>query len=160
MGVAYFGERFHNGKPLENNWINHIGSENFSNLVTYNENFKPKANRFDVGESSNFILTPMLSEAIRQLLIWTPQAIQEYCRSITENAVNVLQNKGFYIEDIEYRAAHLFGIYLPMEKNIQELKKIISEKNIYIGYRGEAIRVSPNVYNTKAELEKLIACFN
>ena len=79
LGLAYYGERFYNGSPLENNWISHEGSEDFSNLVNYNENFKPKSARYDMGESSNFVFTPMLSEAIRQLLIWTPKAIQEYC---------------------------------------------------------------------------------
>ncbi len=65
LGLAYFGERFYKGSPIEDNWINHEGSENFSNLVNYNLDFKPKATRFDMGESSSFILVPMLSEAIR-----------------------------------------------------------------------------------------------
>lgn len=159
MGVAYFGEKFHKGKPIENNWMNHEGSENFSNLVNYNENFKPKSTRYDVGESSNFILTPMLSEAIRQLLEWTPRAIQEYCKSITKNAVKILQNQGCFVEDHQYRAHHLFGIYLPKGQDIQQLKKVISKKNIFVSYRGKAIRVSPNVYNTKEQMEALVSCF-
>ncbi len=62
LGVAYFGEKFNHGSPIENNWKNHEGSENFANLVNYNENFQPKSARYDMGESSSFILTPMLSE--------------------------------------------------------------------------------------------------
>ncbi|WP_114492446.1 aminotransferase class V-fold PLP-dependent enzyme [Candidatus Ulvibacter alkanivorans] len=159
LGVAYFGERFHHGNPIENNWMNHQGSEDFSNLVTYNETFKPKATRYDVGESSNFILTPMLSEAIRQLLEWTPAAIQKYCEQINTKAVQMLQEKGYFIEAPNARAHHLFGIYLPKEQRMAALKSKLSEENILVSYRGEAIRVSPNVYNSQRDLEKLYSCF-
>jgi selenocysteine lyase/cysteine desulfurase len=159
LGVAYFGERFYEGSPLENNWINHEGSENFSNLVKYNENFKPKAARYDMGESSNFILTPMLSEAIRQLLEWTPTAIQEYCKNITEEILQHLPRNEYFVEEPRFRAHHLFGIYTTKGKSIEELKKLISAKNIYVSYRGKAIRVAPNVYNSKENVEKLISCF-
>ncbi|MEL6812840.1 MAG: aminotransferase class V-fold PLP-dependent enzyme, partial [Bacteroidota bacterium] len=59
LGVAYFGARFDQGIPLDNNWMNHEGAEDFSNLVNYNPTLKPKAARYDIGESSNFILVPM-----------------------------------------------------------------------------------------------------
>jgi selenocysteine lyase/cysteine desulfurase len=159
LGVCYFGEKFHSGSPIENNWMNHEGSENFSNLVNYNHNFKPKATRYDVGESSNFILTPMLSEAIRQVIEWNPERIQDYCRSITEEAVKSLENKGCFIEAPDGRAHHLFGVYLPSGLNIDELKKSILKKKIYVSYRGKAIRISPHVYNNAKEMEKLVSCF-
>jgi selenocysteine lyase/cysteine desulfurase len=159
LGLAYFGERFHNGSPLENNWISHEGSEDFSNLVNYNENFKPKSARYDMGESSNFVLTPMLSEAIRQLLIWTPKAIQEYCKTITKDVLPVLEKSGFFIEDANFRGHHLFGIYLTNDLSIELLKEEISNKNIFVSFRGQAIRIAPNVYNTKEDIEKLVSCF-
>jgi selenocysteine lyase/cysteine desulfurase len=158
LGLAYYGEQFHSGTPIENNWMNHRGSENFSNLVNYNPLFKEKALRYDVGESSNFILTPMLSEAIRQLLLWTPEAIQEYCKAITKKPLERLQQNGFYIEDTKFRASHLFGIYLPERANIEQLKATLSEKNIVVSYRGKALRVSPNVYNSESELNRLVDC--
>ncbi|PKP27067.1 MAG: aminotransferase [Bacteroidetes bacterium HGW-Bacteroidetes-2] len=159
LGMAYFGKRFDTGTPIENNWMNHEGVDNFSNLVNYNENFKPKATRYDVGESSNFILTPMLSEAIRQLIEWTPEAVQHYCQKITEEPLKTIQNLGYFIEEPEFRGAHLFGIYLSKELSIQKIKNRLSEKNIFVSYRGGAIRVSPNVYNTTEDVEKLVSCF-
>ena len=159
LGVAYFGERFYGGSPIENNWISHKGSEDFANLVNYNEEFNGKSARYDMGESSNFILTPMLSEAIRQVIEWTPNAIQGYCKSITQNVLPNLERNGFFIEDSEFRGHHLFGIYLPKNVSIEAMKKKISEKNIFVSYRGNAIRIAPNVYNTKEDIEKLISCF-
>lgn len=159
LGVAYFGERFDTGAPIENNWINHEGSENFSELVNYNLNFKAKAARYDMGESSNFILTPMLSEAIRQLLEWTPSAVQEYCAYITSDFLPQLLEKGYFIEDPKHRGQHLFGIYAPKSISMDSLKKKIAERKVIVSHRGQAIRVSPNVYNTKKDIEKLISCF-
>ncbi|MBX2828162.1 MAG: aminotransferase class V-fold PLP-dependent enzyme [Flavobacteriaceae bacterium] len=159
LGVAYYGERFHHGKPIEDNWMNHQGSEDFRNLVNYNPEFKPKALRYDVGESSNFVLTPMLIEGIRQLLEWTPERIQDYCRSITEEPLQRLKEAGYFIEDANYRTHHLFGVYLPNASQMETIQKKIQDAGIFVSYRGNAIRVSCHVYNTKSEVEKLVSCF-
>ncbi|WP_432412576.1 aminotransferase class V-fold PLP-dependent enzyme [Rasiella sp. SM2506] len=159
LGVAYYGERFHHGKPLENNWMNHVGSEDFSNLVHYNHALKPKATRYDVGESSNFILTPMLSEAIRQLNEWKPEHIQHYCKSITENSVATLKEAGYFIEEDGFRTHHLFGIYPENTSEIATLKEVLLKEKIYVSYRGKSIRISPNVYNTEEDVKKLTNCF-
>jgi len=159
LGMAYYGERFHQGTPIENNWMSHVGSENFSQLIHYNENFKPKAARYDVGESSNFILTPMLAESIRQLTQWTPVGVQKYCEAITKEGVVQLQEKGCFIEAPHQRAHHLFGIYLPEHLEMEIIKQRLLDKNIFVSYRGNAIRVSPNVYNSAAEMNELVSCF-
>lgn len=158
LGLAYYGERFHHGKPLENNWMNHVGSENFSNLVKYNHTLKPKATRYDVGESSNFILTPMLSEGIKQLNEWKPENIQRYCKKITETAVSTLRETGFFIEEDTFRSHHLFGMYPKNPSEIETIKHLLLKENIHVSYRGKSIRISPNVYNTVADLEHLVRC--
>ena len=159
LGVAYYSDRFCDGIPIEESWINRENSENFSELVNYNHNYQPKAGRFNVGEASNFILTPMLSESINQLIKWEPTAIQEYCKSITKEAIENLIALGCFIEKENFRGHHLFGIYLPKEKNINTIKERLTRQNIVVSYRGNAIRIAPNIYNTKEELNKLAACF-
>jgi selenocysteine lyase/cysteine desulfurase len=159
LGVGYFGQRFDHGTPLDNNWMNHEDAEDFSNLVNYNDNFKPKAARYDIGESSNFIMVPMLAEGIKQLLTWTPQSIQDYCDSITKDAIEQLRQKAYFIEEANHRGRHLFGIYLPKGSNMEVVKAKIADKNILVSIRGNAIRVSPNLYNSQEDLEKLVSCF-
>jgi len=46
---------------------------------------------------------------------------------------------------------------LPKEKSMATLKAKLSEEKIYVSYRGKAIRVSPNVYNSESDMEKLAA---
>lgn len=159
MGMAYYGERFYEGSPLENNWINHSGSEDFTNLAKYNPAFHSKASRFDMGESSNFILVPMLAEGIRQIRSWTTEGIQEYCKQITSDPIKVLTENGYFVEVSEDRGYHMFGIYCTGARSIEDMKRILSENNIQVSYRGEAIRISPHLYNTQEDLEKLVNCF-
>ncbi len=159
LGVAYYSDIFNNGEPIEDSWINRLDSEDFTGLTQYQDKFHSNAQRYSVGESSNFILVPMLIKAIDQLLEWQPKNIQAYCASITMLAIEELKAKGCFIEENDYRANHLFGIYLPEKINLEIIKKQLIANSIYVSYRGKAIRVSPNVYNTSAELNKLASYF-
>ena len=159
LGMAYYNDTFNDGEPLEYNWINRKNSNDFSQLVNYQDEYEPKADRFSVGESSNFILVPMQIEGINQLLAWGQEAIQEYTRAISKDAISTLRAKGCFIEEDAYRAKHLFGIYLPDAMDMEVIKERFRESGISVGFRGKAIRVAPHVYNTKEDFEKLLECF-
>ncbi|MBC8753048.1 aminotransferase class V-fold PLP-dependent enzyme [Kordia sp. YSTF-M3] len=159
IGLAYYSDELCKGIPIEENWINRKQSEDFTNLVSYENKYQPKAGRFNVGEMSNFTLTPMLIKAIAQLLEWKPMHIQEYCAEISRNAIAELKELGCFIEDVNYRSSHLFGIYLPEGIATEEFKNKLIEENIYVSFRGNAVRVSSHVYNTQKDFEKLVHCF-
>ena len=156
IGLAYYAESFDNGKPVEENWINRLHSENFAGLVNYQPEYQPGALRYEVGEHSNFILVPMLLEALKQINQWKPLAIQQYCKSITQKPLALLREAGFWIEDESSRAYHLFGIRLPEEMNMITVKKQVAKNKISVSYRGDVIRVSPHVYNSEKEILKLV----
>jgi selenocysteine lyase/cysteine desulfurase len=155
LGVAYYGDRFTNGKPLEENWISRLKSEDFSALVNYQDEYQPGALRYDVGERSNFMLVPMLLESISQLNRWHVANVQEYCKAITTTTIASLREDGFWIEDENFRGSHLFGIRIPERCSIEEIKKSFLKEKIYVSFRGDAIRVSPNVYNNEQDMQKL-----
>lgn len=159
LGVAYFGEHFYNGVPIEENWINRKDSENFAGLVNYQSEYKEAANRFCMGEMSNFNLVPMLTKTIEQLIEWTPKAIQEYCDEITKEAAADLREMHCYIEDDNYRAKHLFGIKLADTMDMESLQEQFKLNQVVVSVRGNYVRVSPHLYNTKEDLEKLVQCF-
>jgi selenocysteine lyase/cysteine desulfurase len=156
IGLAYYGEYFRDGKPIEENWINRLDSENFSGLVNYESRYQPGSSRYSMGEQSNFILAPMALKAIEQINRWGVQNIQDYCRSITEDAIIRLREKGFVIEDLPYRASHLFGIRHSGEIDPAKLKEALQKQRIHVSVRGSAIRVSPHVYNDAADLNRLV----
>ncbi|HNT50108.1 MAG TPA: aminotransferase class V-fold PLP-dependent enzyme [Cyclobacteriaceae bacterium] len=156
IGMAYYGEKFDNGKPVEENWINRLNSENFSELVNYQPDYQPGALRYEVGEHSNFILVPMMLQALKQINQWKPKAIQEYCKTITQKPIALLREAGFWIEDEEKRGYHLFGIRLPEGMDMETVKKQVVKNKISVSFRGNAIRVSPHVYNTEKDIMKLV----
>jgi len=159
LGLAYFSEQFNEGNPIEENWINRFNSQDFAGLVNYESRYQPQAGRYNMGEVSSFIATPMLTKSIEQILEWQPKNIQDYCQSISNDALTELRQLGCFIEEDAYRAKHLFGVYLPDTMNVEKLKAQFATQKIFVSFRGKAIRVAPNVYNTKADFDKLLSCF-
>lgn len=155
IGLAYYGEYFDNGKPIEESWMNRLHSEDFTALVMYQNKHQPGLLRYEVGEHSNFILVPMMMKAIKQLNKWGVDRIQEYCKTISADSVVRLKEKGFMIEDETWRGSHLFGVRLPQSVNLDKVKAALLKHKVYVSVRGSAIRVAPNVYNTEKDLQKL-----
>ena len=159
LGLAYYSEYFDQGSPIEENWINRLHSEDFSRLINYEAAYQPKAGRYSVGEQSQFIHLPMLIDSIQQLLDWTTAAIQGYCTQLSAPALDQLRELNCQVEQAEWRSAHLFGIRFGEEYDIEDLKQAFQQNQVFVSIRGNAIRVSPNVYNTTADFDKLIHCF-
>lgn len=155
MGVAYYGSAFDNGNPIEQNWINRKDSENFAALVDYNDEYQAGAMRYSMGEQSNFILAPMFLESLKKLNEWGVENIQKYCESITGAPLKELQSKGYWVENIDFRSSHLFGLRKG-GMDVESIKQELENNQIFVSIRGSSIRVSPNVYNTEKDMMKLV----
>lgn len=155
LGYAWFGPAFLEGRPLEENWINRLHSEDFARLVDYQPAYQPGARRFDAGERSNFINVPMGIAALEQILDWGPERIQAYCRELTSATIPVWQEHGFRTDEADARAAHLFGIQLPARVTPGALQQRLKDRNVVVSVRGNFVRISPHVYNDAADMETL-----
>lgn len=155
LGLAYYGPHFDGGKPIEENWINRKNSEDFTGLVRYEGEYQPGALRYEVGEHSNFTLVPMLHAALKQIVDWEPASIQQYCAEISKEPIAKIREMGYSLEEDAYRAAHLFGIRIPDKVDSATLKEQLNNEKVIVSFRGDAIRISPNVYNTEEDLLKL-----
>ena len=156
MGAAYFGPRYDAGDPIEENWITRRGSDDFQRLVDYQDEYAPGAIRYDVGERSNFILLPMFIAALKLILDWTPERIQEYCRRLVSQPLEWARDLGFLVEEDEWRASHLFGLRMPPALDVKRLQAALQNRKVFVSLRGSALRVSPNVYNDEADLAALV----
>ena len=154
--VAYFGPRYDRGEPIEENWIARRGSANFQRLVDYEDEYEPGAIRYDGGERSNFVLLPILIEALRLILEWTPEGIQQYCRRLVAGPVERARALGFVVEAEAWRGAHLFGLRTPPGLDLKRLPQALQRQNVCASLRGSALRVSPNVYNDQSDLDALV----
>ena len=154
-GFAYYGERFDHGTPIEDSWIARRGSEDFSRLVDYQDDYAAGAVRFDVGERSNPIIIPMIIAALDELHDRGVSRIQHYCAELTKPFVEDAKALGYRVEDEAWRAAHLMGLRLPAGVQLDRLTALLQERQIMVSVRGDAVRVSPNVYNDTADLHAL-----
>lgn len=154
--LSYIHEDFNDGIPLEESWMTRPNSERFDRLTNYEEGYKPGAVRFDVGQSSNFILVPMVDEALGQLLDWGIGEIQEYGRKLSEPLISFFREKGSQIEEKSYRAHHLMGLPLPPGTDGEALVGELQSRNVYVSLRGSNIRISVNVFNTEEDIRELM----
>ena len=155
MGFLYVDPKWHGAQPLEHNWMNRAGSEDFTGLTNYQEAFQPAARRFDMGEKSNPAQLLGASAAMRQILDWGVDNIAQTLKAKTDYIAKELT--GNLITPIErnLRAPHYLG--LRFSGGIPKgLATSLAEDNIYVSVRGPAMRVTPHLYSTEADIARLI----
>lgn len=153
LGFMYVAPQHRQGKPLEHNWINREGSENFAQLVNYRSTFQAGARRFDVGERSNFILLPMAVAGLRQILQWGVPTIDSTLRELTARIEHMATELGFQTVPGRYRVGHLLGLRHPAGLP-SGLAAELAKANVFVSMRGSSIRVSPHLYNTENDIDQ------
>jgi selenocysteine lyase/cysteine desulfurase len=154
LGYMYVKPDYHAGVPLEHNWINRKQSEDFAGLVNYRDDFQSGARRFDVGERSNFALMPMAFAALKQIWDWQVPEIASTLSAVTAEIAQRAAVLGLNVAPPHLRAAHMLGIRFP-EGVPTDLVERLSHNQIYVSVRGNSIRISPHLYNTGYDIEKL-----
>ncbi len=157
-GLAWFGERFDGGVPLEEPWAARESSELFvAGRLEYVQEYRPAAARYDVGERSNQIQLPMLNAALDMVLEWGPERVQEYCATLLQPFEDTFCEAGFALEDRAWRGAHLFGLRSRRGLDADATAAALRQARVFVSVRGTAIRVAPQVYNDSSDLEALAA---
>jgi selenocysteine lyase/cysteine desulfurase len=154
VGFLYAGETWREGTPIEHNWINRRGTEDFSQLVEYEDAFQPGARRYDVGERSNFALLPMANEALRQILDWGVENVSETIGGLTDLIEREAGERGIEAVPREVRARHMVGLKLGSTAP-EDLAARLAAQGVFVSVRGESVRVSPHLYNTENDVERL-----
>lgn len=153
-GFCYVAPRWHEGRPLEENWLNREGSENFANLVRYRDGYQNGAQRFDAGEASNFILAPIAGAALRQILDWGLDKIAVTLRVRTDAIAERARSMGFDVADRPFRAPHLVGLRHP-DGFPADMPVRLAAGGVYASARGDSIRIAPHLYNTNEDVDRL-----
>ncbi len=156
FGFCYVAPKWHGGMPLEENWFNRADSENFARLVDYRESYQAGARRFDQGEASNFILSPIAAAGLRQILEWGVKNIAETLRSKTNAIADRAQQMGLCAAPAHFRAPHMIGVSKPGGFR-EDLPLLLAQDNVFVSVRGESIRISPHVYSTDEDINRLFA---
>ena len=156
-GLLYVAPQWHDGRPLEENWIQRANARDFTSLILYTEDYDEGARRFDMGERSNFALLPAAVRAMQQLLEWNVQQVSETAGALNRQLASAAAELGFSSPPEHLRAPH----YLCLRRKAgvpRELPEILAREKVFVSVRGSSIRVTPHVYNSAADAERLISC--
>jgi selenocysteine lyase/cysteine desulfurase len=156
-GLLYVAPKWHGGMPLEENWIQRANARDFSSLILYTENYDDGARRFDMGERSNFALLPAAVRAMKQLLEWRVANVSETIGALARELAVAAAQLGFSSPPENLRAPH----YLCLRRKAgipAGLLEMLARDKVFVSVRGSSIRVTPNVYNSAADAERLISC--
>jgi selenocysteine lyase/cysteine desulfurase len=156
-GLLYVAPKWHDGSPLEEGWIQRANSRDFSSLILYSDEYHSGARRFDMGERSNFALLPAAIRAIEQILDWKVAQIAETCGAMNRQLAGAAAELGFSARVESMRAPH----YLCLRRKAaipKELVEMLAREKVFVSVRGSSIRVTPHLYNTAEDCERLIAC--
>ena len=156
LGFMYVNPAYQGGEPLEYNWINRKNSEDFAGLVNYQQEFQSGARRFDVGERSNFTLMPMAVAALTQILQWQVTEIADTLTTLTNHIAEEAEQLQLTVAPSHLRAGHMLG--LQFSKGVpKEIVQQLAHNRIFVSVRGHSIRISPHLYNTVEEIDRLFA---
>jgi selenocysteine lyase/cysteine desulfurase len=156
-GLMYVAPKWHVGRPLEENWIQRANARDFASLILYTDKYDAGARRFDMGERSNFGLLPAATYAMKQLLDWGIPKISETAGALNRKLAAAASELGFSSPPENIRAPH----YLCLRRKAgipKELPEILARQKVFVSVRGSSVRVTPNVYNSDADCDRLISC--
>lgn len=155
LGLLYVAPKWQEGRPLEENWIQRSNARDFSSLILYTDGYDSGARRFDMGERANFALVPAAKRAIDQILEWSVAEISATSAALNASLVARVRDLGFTCPDVPLRAPH----YLCLRsegRSFSGLVEAFANQKVHVSVRGTSIRITPNVYNTEADMERLL----
>jgi selenocysteine lyase/cysteine desulfurase len=123
------------------------------------ERWQQGARRFDMGERSNFALLPAAEAALRQILEWGVDNVRETVEALADHIVERVAPLGLSVLPKSLRAPHYLGLQMAAESPpqvLRELLPVLAKRNVYVSVRGSAIRVTPHVYNTEADVDRFV----
>ena len=155
VGYAWTAPHCRDWRPLEHHWAGREGSEDFAHLTSYTATFRPGARRFDGGEASNFVLLPMALAALETVAEWSVERVAATVEPLTAAVVNGAAAIGLPVH-AEPHARHIVGLRLPVGSPAAVVQGL-AEAQVHVSLRGESLRISPYVFNTADDVERLLA---
>lgn len=157
IGLMYVSEGLEKGTPIEESWMNRSNAARFSELTQYDPHYKMGAGKYNVGETSNFLLMPMLNASLSQILDWGVGTIPNYVNRLKQPLLHCLAELE-PDKDISDRSPHLMGVHLPKSISPSKLQQALVKNQVSLSIRGEFMRVSIHLFNDEEDISALVAC--
>ena len=154
-GLAYFyvDERYFDGTPIEEGWINRAGAEDFSRLAEFTDKYQAGARRYDMSEKSSFSNVAGALAGLEALDAWGIATIATALAATNERIAAILEDHGFETVPASDRAPHFQSARLPAT-DPRRLATRLNDQGVYASVRGNNLRVAPHLYTDDEDLER------
>jgi selenocysteine lyase/cysteine desulfurase len=159
LGCLYVAEDHRDGEPLEENWINRAGSDDFAALVDYTDEYRPGARRFDVGQRTSFGLVPMANAAAEQLLNWSISEVAASLGVVTDQIARRAEALGLATAGTDQRGPHMLGVDLPREA-ARATARQLNERGVVASVRGSSLRIAPHLHTNQDDIDRLLSALS
>jgi len=157
-GIAflYVDDRYLDGVPIEEAWMNRDGAEDFSRLADFTDRYQPGARRYDMSEKSSFSNVAGAVTALGMLDEWGIPTIAAALDATNARIADILASHGFETAPRGARGPHFQGARLPAGDPRTLAARLIDE-GVYASVRGDHLRVAPHLYTDDEDLARFDA---
>jgi len=155
LGYLYAAPHWcEHGTPIEHSWMIRAGAEDFAQLVNYTDALRAGARRFDMGESSQFVLLPMATAALEQVVAWGVNGIAASIEPLTSRLASDVRALGCAVPDARVR--HMLGVQISGGVPSSLVQRLAASR-VYVSVRGDSIRVAPHLYNDAGDIDRFVS---
>ncbi len=139
------------------NWWAVQGAEDFNHLPATIE-MRPGAQRYDAHEPASFNNLMPLAESLRLLLEATPALVAAHARALCDRAAAGLP-PGFSLASPADpgQRSHILCVRAASPQATAEAFRRLEVAKVAVALRGDRLRVSPHLYSTEADVDRLLA---
>jgi len=154
VSFLYVADRHLGGTPLEETWAGRSGSEDFSQLATYTDQYQAGARRFDMGQRASFSNVTAAVEALEMVQEWGVANIANELHDVNIRISGIFAEHGFETPDPKDRAPHMQSVRRP-NVGTRDIATRLAEHKVFVSQRGDRLRIAPHLYTDAADLVKL-----
>jgi cysteine desulfurase/selenocysteine lyase len=140
------------------NWLSVEGSEDFDALPAEGFSLPHAAKVFDVPETSNFLNLSALDASLQYVESVGVEAVNAHCTRLLDRLREGLRRGGYRVFDAaepEHRST-ILGFQAESADATTALHRKLRASLVAVSLRHGVIRVSPYLYNTEADVDRLL----
>jgi len=161
-GTGFFwakNEHTANMRPGPFYWAAAEGAENFHSLSFEDPKPAPGARRWDMAETSNYFNFAAMDASVQFVLEFGPETVQAHNRKLIDFLFERLpKDRCVPASPLDSAQRGPYGCFTARspEKTVELYHKLVKEK-VITSLREGNIRVSPHLYNTERDIDRLIS---
>ena len=160
LSYLYVDKDFCEAPALDATWMSRVGADDFSQLTSYNKELLPGADRYHMGGKSSFVHIAIANTAIQFLL---DLGIENICKEVekkTDLLAEFFSAKGLKIVPKEFRSPNILSVVGEPGQWNEKFQEALIQRQVYVSFRGDCMRITPNVFNTDQDLERFQKAIN